>query len=320
MVELIKVAPSKEDKMGKLSESIKEWMEGCKRNSVKPTTYDRLETSYNMLIQDGVSNIDVEALTAKDIQGYLNRLVANGYALSTIKKQFHLITAYLTYANAEGLIDRLVFKNVQLPSQTVVKKKKREVVTYSKQEQIALMKVLRTNEKPGYGASILMLESGMRVGEVLALTWDDVLWERRAIVINKTLIRIANRRRMEVQDGAKSYTSNRTIPLSTEAEKLLTTAYEASETKHGYIFHNDDGSPLSYEALRYQIQCACDKANVPYKGQHVFRHTFATNCYYRGCDVKILSKLLGHSNVTITYNIYIHLFGDAVEEMRSVLS
>ena len=52
---------------------------------------------------------------------------------------------------------------------------------------------------------------------------------------------------------------------------------------------------------------------------HVFRHTFATNCYYRGCDVKILSKLLGHSSVTVTYNTYIHLFGDALEEMRAVL-
>ncbi len=76
---------------------------------------------------------------------------------------------------------------------------------------------------------------------------------------------------------------------------------------------------MSYEALRYQIQIACDQAGVPYKGQHVFRHTFATNCYYRGCDIKILSKLLGHSDVTVTYNTYIHLYGDALEEMRSVV-
>ena len=52
---------------------------------------------------------------------------------------------------------------------------------------------------------------------------------------------------------------------------------------------------------------------------HAFRHTFATNCYERGCDVKILSKLLGHSDVAITYNIYIHLYGDALEEMRRVV-
>lgn len=59
----------------------------------------------------------------------------------------------------------------------------------------------------------------------------------------------------------------------------------------------------------------------PYNGHgnHALRHTCATNCYNRGCDVKILSKLLGHADVSITYNIYIHLYGDALEEMRSVI-
>ena len=59
---------------------------------------------------------------------------------------------------------------------------------------------------------------------------------------------------------------------------------------------------------------------VPYYyGLHVFRHTFATNCYHRGCDVKVLSKLLGHGSVAVTYNTYIHLYGDALEAMRAVI-
>lgn len=166
---------------------------------------------------------------------------------------------------------------------------------------------------------MLMMETGLRIGECLALTWNDVLWGRRAIRVSKTLIRIANRHRMEVQDGAKSFTSNRTIPLSTNAYNLLDDLSRSSEKTNGYIFAADDGFPISYEAMRYQIQQACEEADVPYLGQHVFRHTFATNCYNRGCDVKILSKLLGHADVAVTYNVYIHLFGDALEEMRSVV-
>lgn len=166
---------------------------------------------------------------------------------------------------------------------------------------------------------MLMMETGLRIGECLALTWNDVLWERRAIRVSKTLIRIANRHRMEVQDGAKSFTSNRTIPLSTNAYNLLDDLSRSSEKTNGYIFAADDGFPISYEAMRYQVQQACEEADVPYLGQHVFRHTFATNCYNRGCDVKILSKLLGHADVAVTYNVYIHLFGDALEEMRSVV-
>ena len=61
------------------------------------------------------------------------------------------------------------------------------------------------------------------------------------------------------------------------------------------------------------------KACVPYRGEHVFRHTFATNCYHKGVDVKILSRLLGHADVNITYNIYVHLYGDGFDEMYAAL-
>ena len=303
-----------------LGEAIKNWMIRYKMNSVKPATYDRLLVSLDALMRYPIAHEDILTLRTEDLQNYVNTLVDDGYAQTTIKKQFHLISAYLRHANAEGIIPFPIQNNVKLPNQSAVKKKKKEVEAYSKPEQIRLMKVLQTCAHPSYGAAILMMEAGLRVGEALALTWGDILWERRAVRINKTLIRLANRRLIEVQDSAKSYTSNRTVPLSTTAMQLLERLYANCSDPAGFIFHTEDGSPLSYESIRYQIQLACNEANVPYKGQHIFRHTFATNCYYRGCDVKILSKLLGHSDVTVTYNTYIHLFGDALEEMRSVIS
>lgn len=305
--------------MNLLGENVKGWMERYKLNSVKPATYDRLETSLKALLNYKIAYMDVGEIRTEDLQEFVNSMVADGYALSSIKKQFHLVTAYLKFANTEGLIPRPIYNNVKLPAQSVVKKKKREIQSYSRPEQIALKKVLRTKSRIGYAAALLMMETGLRVGECLALTWGDVLWERKALRVDKTLIRIANKHRMEVQNEAKSFTSNRTIPLSTEAYSLLDGLFENAEGSSGYIFSGEGGMPISYEALRYQIQMACKEAKVPYKGQHVFRHTFATNCYNRGCDVKILSKLLGHADVAITYNTYIHLFGDALEEMRSVL-
>lgn len=302
-----------------LGQSIKEWMERYKRNSVKPTTYDRLETSYSALMKHGISNLGICDISSDDIQDYIDDLVEDGYALSTIKKQYHLITGYMRFAHIKGIIPRPIYEEVNLPVPTAVKKKPKEIQNYSRMEQMDLMEVLKSCERIGYGAAILMMETGLRVGECLALGWNDIQWERRAVRVDKTLIRIANRHLSEVQDGAKSYTSNRTIPLSKNAMRLLQELYLQTQDRNGFVFACPDGKPLSYEALRYQIQCACEEARVPYKGQHVFRHTFATNCYYRGCDVKILSKLLGHMDVTVTYNVYIHLFGDALEEMRSVV-
>lgn len=149
-----------------------------------------------------------------------------------------------------------------------------------------------------YVAALLMLETGLRVGETLALAWEDVIWERKAI----------------------SHASNRIVLLSQTALRLLKSYFDASPNPQGTIFRNEHGDHLSYEAMRYQIQKACLTAGVPYKGLHVFRHTFATNCYHKGVDVKILSRLLGHADVNITYNIYVHLYGDGFDEMYSALA
>lgn len=320
--------------MKQLYESIKDWMVRYKRNSVKLATYDRLLTSFKLMMNYTIAYIYLDVLCSDDIQTYLNRLVSDGYALTTIKKQYNLLTGFIKYANTEGLIARPIYNNVRLPSQSAVKKPKREVVAYDEAEQINLKRVLNTHEYIEYDVANLMMETGVRVGEALALTWSDVDWRRRAVKISKTLVRLGNHKKQFVQDGAKSYSSNRTIPLSTAAIELLKQLYSQKNVGKSIgsdhfsydkslecdlIFHDDQGQPLSYESMRWHITKACQGAGVPYYGQHVFRHTFATNCYNRGCDVKILSKLLGHSDVAVTYNTYIHLYGDTLEEMRSVL-
>lgn len=298
---------------------IQDWMVTYKTISVKATTYDRLVTSLETLKQYPLAFMDIKTIESTDLQKYINDMANDGYALSTVKKQYHLVTAYMKYAVAEGEMPRPIYNNVHLPTRQAVKKKEREIHGYTPPEQAALNRVLQTQARPAYAAAMLMMETGMRVGECLALTWDDVLWRHKALRINKTLIRISNRRRSEVQDGAKSFSSNRTIPLSKNAYNLLTDLYNKGGCERTYIFDAGDGKPMSYEAMRWQIQRACEEAGVDYLGQHVFRHTFATNCYNRGCDVKILSKLLGHAEVSVTYNVYIHLFGDALEEMRNVV-
>ena len=301
-----------------LDEAIRDWMVSFKKNSVKPSTYDRLETSFGLMEHYAISRVTIDQLDEDYIQSYINDLVNDGYAMSTIKKQFHLITEFMDYANVKGLIDRPYHKAVKLPSKLAIKKPAREVVSYSESEQESLCKVLWTFERPAYSAVLLMLETGMRIGEVLALEWNDIDLRRKCVRINKTFVRLGNHRKSYVQNDAKSFTSNRIIPLSKKALQLLE-EMKIRDVFRQYVVHDDQGKPLCYEAVRWQIKKACEEAGVPYYGQHVFRHTFATNCYYKGCDVKRLSKLLGHSDVTITYNIYIHLFGDELEDMRLIL-
>lgn len=303
----------------RLIEDIYDWMQKFKKTSVKQATFDRLETSYKLMEKYPIADICTKALSEDDIQEYVNALTENGYSLSTIKKQFNLISGFLRYANTRGIFLRPIQNNVKMPAKSLVKKQKRDVMAYDPIEQEELRHILESGEMPGYYAALLMLETGLRVGECLALSWDDIDWYRRAIRVNKTFVRLGNRAKQFVQNEAKSYCSNRTVPMSQKLCTYLDRIRKHDNNRCEFIFHNDQHQPLSYEAMRYQITQACKKARVPYYGQHAFRHTFATNCYNRGCDVKILSKLLGHSNVSITYNIYVHLFGDALEEMRKVV-
>ena len=305
--------------MKTLSEAIKDWMVNYKRNSIKPSSYARMEQALTAMERYSVALIAIDELCPDDLQRYVNELADDGYALSTIRKQMHLISGYITHANLNGIILRPIHKGVKLPSETVVKKHKKEVVTYTHEEQERLREVLWRDGHSAYMAALLMLETGMRIGELMALEWGDIDWTRRCVRINKTMVRIGDPKHSFVQRGAKSFSSNRTIPLSKEAIRILEFVLKRRSRVNEFVLNNSHGDHLTYEYVRWKIHRACEEADVPYYGMHVFRHTFATNCYEKGCDVKILSKLLGHADVTVTYNTYIHLYGDALEAMRLIV-
>ena len=301
--------------------SIGEWLEEHKKNSVKPLTYDRLMIAYKLMMKYSISDWRVNEIDSKAMQRYLNDLVSDGYSMSTIKKQFNLITAYWKYGMSQGQITTPVYLGVNLPSEERLTRKVKEIDTYTHGEQKKLLGELVKLEKPQYGVIVLLLEAGLRVGEALALTWNDILWSRKAVYVRGTLIRLSAERGVSyVQDSPKSKTSRRKVPLSNTAMEVLEKLYKDRDGD-GLIFaRKDDASlPYSYSSVEFHTRKLCKQLGVPYKGMHAFRHTFATNCYERGCDVKILSKLLGHADVAITYNIYIHLYGDELEEMRKAL-
>ena len=304
-----------------LGAEIDRWLRQYKETTVKPGSYDRFRASYRKLCEDSLSNAYLNTLGADDIQQYLARLVKKGYALSTIKLQFTLIRAYLRYAFLMGYISTPFYQGVKLPSQDAIRKPARDVRSYTVFEQAALVRGLKKLESPADMACLLMLEEGLRSGEAMALKWDDIDLDARTLNIHQTVVRLSCDRKVYVQDGAKTRTSNRIIPLSTVASDALTEYVMKFGQQCDYAFSDEHSAPLpiNYWALRECLRKRCDEAGIPFSGTHILRHTFATNCYRRGCDVKVLSKMLGHAGVNITYNIYIHLYGNGVEEMRAFI-
>ena len=300
-----------------LTSYIAEWLTTFKQTTVKQSTYDRLLTSVKALEGFEIATMPIGEITCIDIQRYVNELIKRGYGLSTIKKQMRIVTAPLKQASALHIISKDPGIGIRLPSRYNVAKPERLIEAYTDEEQTALRSVLYNGQRAGYSAIILMIETGLRVGEALALRWQDVQLTRKRIYVRNTVVRLANRKQSFVQDSVKSESSRRTVPLTPEAIRLLERLYE--RRKNEWVFTNRDGERLSYEALRYQTRIACQEAGIEYRGEHVFRHTFATNCYHKGIDVKILSRLLEHADVNITYNLYIHLYGDGFDEMYTAL-
>lgn len=298
-----------------LKDYIRTWLETFKLNSVKSASYDRLLTSLAALEGFGIAEIPIKDITFFDIQRYINELVDKGYALTTIKKQTRIVTAPLKQAAAMRVLPADPCCGITFPSQHRVKKKPRKTLAYTQEEQEKLRQVIFKEQKCGYWCVALMMETGLRAGEALALDWSCVDIPQRRLKVTATVVNLANKRQSFVQDSPKSLSSIRTIPLTDRSVDILLRLKSDSE----WVFASGD-SHLSYEALRYQTQMLCKEAGVPYYGEHVFRHTFATNCYYRGVDIKILSKLLGHSDTNITYNVYVNLYGDAFDEMFAALN
>ncbi len=292
-------------------------MEIYKKTSVKQSTFDRMLTSSIALKAYTISQMPIGEITSLDIQKYVNELFEHGYSLTTIKKQMRIVTSPLSQAAALHIIPSNPGVGIVLPSKHNIKKPDKTAEAYTLAEQAALKHILYTHERKGFDTILLMLETGLRAGEALALRWRDIQLDKRRLNVRSTVIRLANKKRSYVQDCTKSEASKRSIPLTDEAVNVLANL-EQNRTSE-WVFEDDYGDRLSYEALRYQTQCACKAANIEYRGEHVFRHTFATNCFHKGINVKILSKLLGHADVNITYNIYIHLYGDGFEELYSAL-
>lgn len=295
------------------------WLELFKKNEVKSGTFDRLIQSNESLGRYPIGKEKVRDVSALDIQFYINQITNDGYSFSTIKKQLELIRAALRKAVSLRIITDNPANEIGMPSKNILKKPK-EVLAYDEKEQKRLQQYI---EEHAYDNAILcaafMIETGLRSGEALALEWSNVDTERHRCHVCATVVNPHIPSKAYVQNTPKTDASIRTVPLNVRATTILNAIKRRATSE--FVFGDSDSKSgrLEYPTLIRKIKRMCRETNVPYRGAHVFRHTFATNCYYKGIDIKILSKLLGHSDVKVTYNTYINLYGDGFDDMYAAL-
>ena len=294
---------------------VKFWLDNCKKLEVKPSTFSRLERTYTTMLPYPISKKKITDVTLLDLQLYIQQVTAQGYSASSIKKLTRIVTAPLKYAAANHWIQTDPSTGIKFPRPSHLSFQKRDVQAYTPEQQEKLKKAVNILD-PSNQIDLFILEEGVRPGEAIALNWGDINFEKNSIHICKTTIRVGNK--TEIQDEPKTYSSKRLIPITPRTKQLLMREYTIRRPKPDDPVFILDTHRIGYESLRWGTKKLCERAGVPYKGIHVFRHTFATNCYYRGIDIKMLSKMLGHASVQITYDTYINLYGDGFDDLNAV--
>jgi integrase len=161
-----------------------------------------------------------------------------------------------------------------------------------------------------------LLQTGLRTGEMVGLKWSDVDLENRTLTVNRTMEYRHSTKEWRTGEP-KSKAGYRTIPLTDEAVEILKLQKKKNHSFSlipiewaEFIFLCKKGTPVknsTYDTMLFKL---CDKAGIPRFSMHVLRHTFATRCIEAGMKPKTLQAILGHSNIGITMNLYVHTTED----------
>ena len=185
---------------------------------------------------------------------------------------------------------------------------KDNLIVLSKRERTRLENYcLKENTLRSIGI-VICLNTGIRVGEICALKWKDIDLEKNELHIRHTLQRIYDKDQKKTKiiiDKPKTRNSVRNIPISNKLHEILKKLRKAYKDDN-FFLTGDTEKYIEPRSYQYIFKDILRKSKIKKYKFHILRHTFATECIEVGMDVKSLSEILGHANVEITLNKYVH--------------
>lgn len=329
-------AAESDESKKKLRDSMQNWLQVFKFPSVEQTTYDRSECSAKNQIYPLIGEKAVGDVTAADVKNLLNYWMNKGYAYTTVKKAYVVLNEYFRYLYHEELIQKNPMANVEmikksnfLSAQDKEDLPECETVTIFTPDEIEKFKAeafrCLSNGKRIYqqpAAYILMLNTGLRTGELLGLLNSDIDLDKKVLYVQRGVKEVSRRNGTESTSGReikvgkpKSATSKRIVPMNQAAveavEDLRAEAYFGEGAPLVCDHSGDFTRPINLRKRYYKILKA---AGIEQKGLHSLRHTFATNLVngirqadgtIRSLTPRQVADLLGHSTSQITELYYV---------------
>ena len=315
-----------------LSDYIEYWLKTYKLNKIEPPSYYRLYSVYEHQLKDSIGMKMMGDIKVRDIQNFIDEMAnpSNGkikpLAISGLKKIIQLLKPCFKTAIQEGILFLNPCDGVTLPKESCIKTPTKKQISLSDDEiekfkEVALEKYKSTAEycSRDFLVLLLIVNLGLRVGEMLALSWSDIDFENSIVYINKTLQ--SDIRNFEAKEGEKKLYSRiknstktnagmRVISLNDSVMSYLEElrAYDKrNNIVSDYVACTTAGTLNRARNLQRSLERLLKKANIDKKvSLHTLRHTFGSYLLRKGVGIEVISKLMGHARITVTYNKYIH--------------
>lgn len=276
-----------------------EWLESIIKTK-KYSTYIKYRSVYEKYIKGHLLTGPLAQFDSTDLEKvFQNNNIENNLSESIKKSIVCVLNQIFSYAESHYHINH--FQCTYHRQNSACK----PVKVLNHTEQSRLLRCLY-HEIDIYKVGILIcISTGLRLGEICSLKWADIDLEEKILYVNTSVQRISvddTERKTKLLEGSpKSSFSRREIPLSEDIVQLLMPYYS---TTSKYVLNGN--KPMEPRTYQNKFQRYLKMAGVEKKNFHALRHTFATNCINSGTDVKSLSEILGHSDVKITLNRYVH--------------
>lgn len=282
------------------------WID-LKMKTQKPHTIVAYKNRYEKNIKPIIGSMLLSDVKPLHVQTIFNRM-NDGYKTKTIQ----LTNAVLYNMFDMALANDIIMKNPCTKTQYInLGKESKEREALSIYEQELLLKVIDR-----YSHSLqfrFVLQTGLRVGEVIGLEWDDIDFEKKELSVKRTMD-YSYQTHSWITTTPKSKKSLRTIPLTKEAIAILKEQKEKNKVIllewKNKVFLSSKGTPIETRAYNQSLLSACNRAGIRHISMHILRHTFATRCVENGMKPKTLQTILGHANINITMDLYVHTTDD----------
>ena len=290
------------------NEILKMWLLSAK-NHVKESTFSRYNHLVERHIQPLLGSCPISEISTVLLEECIDYLLQNGrldgnggLSPKSVSDIIVVMKSSIRYAQGNG------YPVNCSPAGLSVKKSKKDMRVLSKKEQQQLECVLMQNTDLTKFTVLLCLYTGIRIGEACALRWKHIRLDSGILEVRETMQRIqapqnvASKTRIIITEP-KSVSSNRDIPLP---QFLMQYAVQFQAARNAFVLTGEKNQFIEPRTLQNRFRNYVKTSGIEHANYHALRHTFATRCVELGFEIKSLSEILGHSNVNITLNKYVH--------------